>query len=350
MKTNQVKLWKKILISSLALIGVGVLCFIGVLISIPIEKRQDDIRWYYQKELNDSLRADYDYPDKEYVRIYNTKQKRYMSPKMRWFSKAVSEGDSLTVFYDMTGKRGYINLHTGRVAIEGRYEHAWNFSEGLAAVCRDNKIGFINTAGEEVIPCQFPTTTYAINRFGYAFHDGYCVITNSKNECGLINPQGELVVDTIYDCIWNPSDLGVRIFQDEDKYGLMSPSGEILLPLYYTEIWCDGVNLMARKNGVMVELDTSGKVINPFCSTDDYKPMYLPSDYEYAHPTGYFKYFVRDREGVIDSNGKMVIPAIYYEINQLNDHLFEAKTCDVDYYYEAWVTIDIKTNTIKQAR
>ena len=184
MKTNQVKLWKKILISSLALIGLGVLFIIGILIYVPIEKRQNRIRWYYQDAVNDSLRADYDYPDKDYVRIYNTKRKCYVSPKMRWFSQGVSEGDSLTVFCDMNGKRGYINLHTGKMVIDGRYDHAWNFSEGLAAVCRDKKIGFINTAGEEVIPCQFPTTLHAITRLGYAFHDGYCVITNSKNECG----------------------------------------------------------------------------------------------------------------------------------------------------------------------
>ena len=350
MKTNQVKLWKKILISAWALVGLGVFIFFACLASVRIEDRSENKRWYYQTTINDSLRLDKHYPDKEYVRIYNLNTRRYVSPKMRWVSRGVSEGDSLTVFCDMKGKRGFINLYTGEIVMKGRYNHAWNFSEGLAAVCRDNLIGFVNTAGEEVIPCQFPTTQYAITRLGYAFHDGYCVITNSKNECGLINPQGELVVDTIYDCIWNPSDLEVRIFQDEDKYGLMSPSGKILLPLYYTEIWCDGVNLLARKDGVMVELDASGKVINPFCSTDDYKPMYLPSDYEYEHPTGYFKYFVREREGIIDSNGKMVIPAIYYEINQLNDHLFEAKTCDVDYYYEAWVTIDIKTNTIKKGR
>ena len=347
MKTSQVKLWKKILISSLALIGLGVVFVLFAVISDAVDNRKCRIEWYYQDQINDSLRADYDYPDKDYVRIYNTKRKYYVSPKMRWFSQGVSEGDSLTVFCDMNGKRGYINLHTGKMVIEGRYSHAWNFSEGLAAVCRDNLIGFINATGEEVIPCQYPTSTHAINSLGYAFHDGYCTVTNSKNECGLINQQGQLVVDTIYDCIWNPSNLGVRIFQDEGLYGLMSVSGEIVLPVYYAEIWCDGINLLARKNGVMVQLDATGKVIQPFCSTYDYKPMYLPSDYDQEHPTGYFKYFVGDREGVIDSNGKMVIPAIYYEINQLNDHLFEAKTCDVDYYYEAWVTIDIKTNTIK---
>ena len=342
MKTNQVKLWKKILISALALIGLGIVFVLFAVISDAVDNRKCRIEWYYQNHINDSLRADYHYPDKDYIRIYNTVRKRYVSPKMRWLSQGVSDGDSLTVYCDMNGKRGYINLNTGKITIEGRYSHAWNFSKGLAAVCRDNKIGFINPAGEEVIPCQYPTSTHAINRLGYAFHDGYCVVTNSKNECGLINQQGQLVVDTIYDCIWNPSDLGVRIFQDEGLYGLMSVSGEIIQPSYYAEIWCDDVNLLARKNGIMVQLDATGKVIQPFCSTYDYRPMYLPSDYDQEHPTGYFKYFVGEREGVIDSKGNMVIPAIYYQINQLNDHLFEAKTCNVDYYYETWITIDIK--------
>ena len=218
MKTNQVKLWKKILISAWALFGLGVFIFFACLASVRIEDRLDNKRWYCQKEINDSLRLDKHYPDKEYVRIYNRNTRRYISPKMRWVSLGVSEGDSLTVYCDMNGKRGYVNLNTGNIVIEGRYNHAWNFSEGLAAVYRDNRIGFINTAGEEVIPCQFPTTQHAITRLGYAFHDGYCVVTNSKNECGLINRTGELVVDTIYDCIWGPSTCGVRIFQDEGKY------------------------------------------------------------------------------------------------------------------------------------
>ena len=338
MKTNQVKLWKKILISSLALIGLGVLFIIGILIYVPIEKRQNRIRWYYQDAVNDSLRADYDYPDKDYVRIYNTKRKCYVSPKMRWFSQGVSEGDSLTVFCDMNGKRGYINLHTGKMVIDGRYDHAWNFSEGLAAVCRDKKIGFINTAGEEVIPCQFPTTKHAITRLGYAFHDGYCGITNSKNECGLINQTGELVVDTIYDCIWAPSSCGVRIFQDEGKYGIMDIDGTITLPLHYELIYCYGDHLFAAGNGVMKRIDKYGNVLTAFCSEYDFDPMYLPSDYDQEYPTGYFKYYVYGRKGVIDSYGKIVIPAIYNEVNQLEDHLFEVQLG----YDGPWRVIDIK--------
>lgn len=338
MKTNQVKLWKKILISAWALFGLGVFIFFTCLASVRIENHLDNKRWYCQKEINDSLRLDKHYPDKEYVRIYNRNTRRYISPKMRWVSLGVSEGDSLTVYCDMNGKRGFINLNTGNIVIEGRYNHAWNFSEGLAAVYRDNQIGFINTAGEEVIPCQFPTTQHAITRLGYAFHDGYCVVTNSKNECGLINQTGELVVDTIYDCIWGPSTCGVRIFQDEGKYGIMDIDGTITLPLHHEFIYSYGEHLFAVDNGVMKRIDKYGNVLTAFCSEYDFQPMYLPNDYDQEYPTGYFKYYVYGRKGVIDSYGKIVIPAIYNEVNQLDAHLFEVQMG----YDGPWRVIEIK--------
>ena len=260
MKTNQPKLWKKILISAWVLFGLGVFIFFACLASVRIEDRLDNKHWYYQTRINDSLRLDKAYPDREYVRIFNVNTNRYVSPKLRWVSLGVSEGDSLTVYCDRNGKRGFINLNTGRVVIKGRYNHAWNFSEGLAAVYRNGKIGFINMQGEEVIPCQFPTTEYAINRFGYAFHGGHATITNSKNECGLINKHGELVVDTSYDCIWSPVECGVRIFQDEDKFGVMDTDGTITLPLQYDFIYCSGNQLFAIKDGVMQHVDKYGEL------------------------------------------------------------------------------------------
>lgn len=338
MKTNEVKLWKKILISAWALFGLGVFIFFACLVSVRIEDHSDNKRWYYQQAINDSLRLDKHYPDREYVRIYNLNTRRYVSPKLRWVSLGVSEGDSLTVFCDMKGRRGYINLHTGKIVIDGRYDHAWNFSEGLAAVCRDNRIGFVNTAGEEVIPCQFPTTQYAITRLGYAFHDGYCVVTSSKNECGLISQTGELVVDTIYDCIWAPSSCGVRIFQDEDKYGVMDIDGTITLPLHHEFIYSYGEQLLAVDKGVMKRIDKYGNVLTAFCSEYDLQPMFLPGDYDEEHPTGFFEYYVYGNKGVIDSYGKIVIPAIYEEINQLDEHLFEAQMG----YDGPWRVIEIK--------
>ena len=86
---------------------------------------------------------------------YNKLTDKRLSPKVRWIS-CVPERDSLTVFCDKEGKRGYLNVNTGKVVINGQYNHAWHFSEGLAAVVADNgKVGFINYDNEMVIPAVY---------------------------------------------------------------------------------------------------------------------------------------------------------------------------------------------------
>lgn len=343
MKSNQPKLWKKILISAWALFGLGVFIFCSCVVWNVVEKKVRRNTYFYTTTINDSLQLrEYYQCNKDYVLIYNKNTKQVVSPKMRWVSLGVNKGDSLTVYCDMQGRRGFINIHSGKIVIEGRYDRAWNFSEGMAAVCQDMKVGFINTAGEEVIPCQYPTSEHALNRLGYAFHNGYATVTNSKDECGLINRQGELVVDTIYDCIWSPSECGVRIFQENSKYGVMDLQGNILVPLQYDNIWCEGERLFATKNGIMAQIDNTGKVILPFCSSYDFEPMYLSTDEYEEHPTGYFKYFAGGYQGVIDAKGRMVIPAIYHQVNQLDKNLFEAEV-DYDYYdgHGAWIIIQL---------
>lgn len=341
MKTNQPKLWKKILISAFALFGLGVLIFSLCLVGNLVERKVRSNNYFSGTTINDSLQLRKYYRHKQdYVLIYNQNTQNVVSPKMRWVSLSVSEGDSLTVYCDLKGRRGFINIHSGEIVIEGRYDRAWNFSEGLAAVCQDMKIGFINSAGEVVIPCQYPTSEQAINRFGYAFHNGYATITNSQNECGLINQQGELVVDTIYDCIWAPGDCGLRVVQDNGKYGAMDQSGRMILPVQYDDVTCDGSRLFATRNGIQSQLDVTGKVLKAFTSDYDFTPMYLATDQMQEHPTGYFKYYAAGKQGVIDSLGNMVVPAIYHHVNMLDENLFEGEY-DWDLCGEggAWVTI-----------
>lgn len=67
---------------------------------------------------------------------------------------------------------GYID-RTGRRVIEGPYDFADDFSEGLAGVEIDNKYGFINRRGETVVPPRFdlrsegkhPSRTVSSGRF-----------------------------------------------------------------------------------------------------------------------------------------------------------------------------------------
>lgn len=79
-----------------------------------------------------------------------------------------------------------------------RYDQIDAFSEGLAAVRRDGKWGYINLKGEEVIPCQFS------NDFPPGqFSEGLACVVDDRTEAdkklwnkrvGFINKQGEWVI------------------------------------------------------------------------------------------------------------------------------------------------------------
>ena len=68
---------------------------------------------------------------------------------IRWIATPLGT-DSL-VCYSNGEKRGYFNMFTGRPVIEPRYDHAWIFSDGLAAVDDGGWIKFIDATGRVVI-------------------------------------------------------------------------------------------------------------------------------------------------------------------------------------------------------
>lgn len=82
-----------------------------------------------------------------------------------------------------------------------RYDKIDVFSEGLAAVRRDNKWGYINLKGEEVIPCQFS------DKFPPGqFSEGLACVVDERNpkeelwncRIGFINKDGEFVISGDY--------------------------------------------------------------------------------------------------------------------------------------------------------
>ena len=111
-------------------------------------------RYWENEALSKNVRV-HGFNDGKY-RVFNQANGEYTTGKLKWVSKT-STGDSLAV-YAVPGKRGFLNVNTGEVVIdaeENDYTKAWVFSEGLAAVMKDDKIGFINTKNEVVIPFQF---------------------------------------------------------------------------------------------------------------------------------------------------------------------------------------------------
>lgn len=93
------------------------------------------------------------------------------------------------------GRCGYIDHH-GRLAIDLRFEEAWRFTEGLAAVRLGSKWGYVDEKGQVVISAQFTNAgefsgglapVQKVSRWGYIDKAGSMVIEPRFDEAGAFS-------------------------------------------------------------------------------------------------------------------------------------------------------------------
>ena len=284
-------------------------------------------------------------------RVYNKQTGEYTTEKINWVSEA-PETDSLAV-YALPGKRGYININTGRIIIDAEandYRKAWVFSDGLAAVMKDGKIGFINKQNDVVIPFQFDYTDKCrMYDFGYVFHNGYCAMTDADGNLGLIDKNGNWVVEPKYDEIWAPHKSGYRVIVKDNKHGVLDSIGTIVYPAEYGYVDVLSNGFVLTKGGKMWQVDFEGNIVRPFMynSATDllcYPVAYGNDDIEFQHKLSDFvKYEVLGCYGIMNRfTGEAITLAIYSDINMLSKDLFEVQIFDSQAYY----LLDTKGNVV----
>lgn len=128
------------------------------------------------------------------------------------------------VIYSTGGKRGYYDMSALNYLTEAVYDHAWIFSEGLAAVAKDGLVGFINEAGETVIPFRYDY----VPGYDYVFKDGFARIYSREGKAGLIDRQGQIVVPVEYDNIGDWQKEGYRIVRIGSEEYVMDRAGKIM--------------------------------------------------------------------------------------------------------------------------
>ena len=273
-------------------------------------------------------------------RVYDNRTGEYTTKKINWLSEA-PDNDSLAV-YALPGKRGYINVNTGRIVIDAEscnYCKAWVFSECLAAVMKDGKIGFINANNEVVIPFLFNYSEECrMYDFNYLFHNGYCAMTDAVGKLGLIDRSGEWIVKPEYDEIWTPDKNGYRIIIKDGKYGLLDSVCAVVYPAEYLDISTVSDGFVLVREGKMWQEDFEGNTIRPFMFDATYYIKY-PKGYDdngalsYVF-ADYIKYEIMNSYGIMNRiTGKPLTPAIYSDINMLSEDLFEVQMHDsYDWY------------------
>lgn len=121
-------------------------------------------------------------------------------------------------------KYGFVNKY-GKDVIKPRFDEAREFSEGFAAVRIQDKWGFVNLKGEMVIKPQFVATKDFSESMAAVFnHDAW----------GFINTKGKLVIANEYDEVGRFSEGMAPVFKHR-RWGFINDKGERLIPLKYEE-------------------------------------------------------------------------------------------------------------------
>jgi hypothetical protein len=101
------------------------------------------------------------------------------------------------------------------------YDVIHPFKKGIAKVEKDKKQGFINTTGEEFVPCKYDNI--------YPWEDGRAKV-EIAGKFGFINEAGEEFIPVKYDYI-GPFKNGLAIVSLMGRRGLINETGEEVVPL-----------------------------------------------------------------------------------------------------------------------
>jgi len=240
-----------------------------------------------------------------------------------------------------------------------KYDKLAAFSDGMAAVCKNGKWGYINHKGEEVIPCQFDSEG-EYNQVmaehidenscvSHAFHEGVALVRRNE-EWGVIDKEGKVVVeygkyDFLEDChdgiicasnedgdsavffnkngekqfkldideyICSTFSEGLLPVRKEGKYGYVNVKGEVTIPCKYVYAapFSEGkaiVRLEDAESGLRC-IDKQGKELfriqDDVCDIGEFHDGMLAV---YTDDGGFASAY-----GFIDETGKLVIPCDYF--------------------------------------
>lgn len=241
---------------------------------------------------------------------------------------------------------GYIN-DAGKTAIEPRFEYAEEFQEnGLAIIQRKGHSGLIDSTGREKIK---PIYSYIA-----PFSEGRAVVSDEKGYF-LIDEAGKMITSKRYDFLNSLQEDRALFYTglegDKIVYGYLDRQGKEVIPAKYEDAgdFKEGTAVVKIANGEYALIDLEGRTLHtykyhyvgslgegllPFQETENGKFGYLHTDGTVAIQPQFTAAlpFLNDRAvintaenygnayGLINKEGKRVIPARFYEVQQLGEN------------------------------
>lgn len=195
--------------------------------------------------------------------------------------KAFSEN---MAFVKRDGKVGFIN-RKGEEVIQPVYDDAGMFLSGLVSVLKDGKVGVLNKKGEVIIPFEYENIG--------GFFDGLACY-NQNGKFGIMDSTGKKVTEATFEGLGDVSE-GMLAFIKDKKIGFINTKGEIVIqPQFdFANPFYEGLAMVALENKVGF-IDKQGNFVIPckYENSDNFQ-----EGYTIAAENG--KFYLIDKKGTV---------------------------------------------------
>ncbi len=310
-----------------AIITICIVCVTGMIAYIFVRDIVSHSSWNYDVRYDPYVSKAYKFRNNGYENgtsfIYNVHTKKKILKGIDWIAQPL-DGDSLIVVAK-DGKRGYWNRLTGKMSIPLKYDAAWIFSDGAAAVCEGDSVYFIDHSGKPINGKKY-ARDWGYN--GYAYHGEYAAIP-VDGRFGLVNRKGEWVYSPEYSEI-EIAPKNVWYAEKDGKKGVIGGDGKFIVPLeyYHVHIYPESGIVVGMADHSQKRLDYGGNVVDEFVFDEIYCISYYTDEYDEdlnrkEKEAEMLKYSVDNYYGLMTKGGVPVTPPLYSGIEALGPNLYQ---------------------------
>lgn len=221
------------------------------------------------------------------------------------------------------GMGGYINTN-GEIVLPLLYKRVENFSGGFAKVIKEENEIYIDAQGKEYTYPQYPYYE------GYRFmnYGGKKVYENKKHEV-VFQYQYDKEISSLY------FEEGLLVVGKNEKEGVIDRLGNVIIPPIYQYIKIQNGYIFARENDDVWLLNKQGKKLLRIADGQEKRGSMIKGSTLgsiYFNPLGFLKTSINGKYGVVDSNGKLILPYEYDDVFFENNCITAKKGNNLEIY------------------
>jgi hypothetical protein len=225
----------------------------------------------------------------ELIRYYSGKERLRQIDRKKMLTKKfdrISFADDSMAIYFKDGYRGFLSVNTGKVITPPVYTHVWQFAENKAFVTNEkDQFGIINRQGQLIIPFKYKYIENVADLLEdqvYSFSDGRCIITDN-HDFGLIDSLGKELLAPVYQNI-TTEPKGFYSVLKNNKWGLFDSTFSKILNNEYDNISVLVSGLLVKKDEIETLYSLDGKnIISEIVYSDCFPLQYVSSESESSY-------------------------------------------------------------------